>query len=49
MIMMFKYNFCNNISMCDRLIKLNCDKIANFDLQTIDIIAYMMYACNGIK
>ena len=46
---MFRYNFFNNISIYDVSIKLDCDKISIFIPLQIDIIAYMMYACNGIK
>ena len=35
--------------MYDVFVKLNCDKISIFVPETIDIIASMMYACNGIK
>ena len=35
--------------MYDELIEINCDKISIFILKPIDIIASMMYACNGIK
>ena len=46
---MFRHIFCDNISIYDETIALNYDKISLFVVYPIDIIVWMMYACNGIK
>ena len=47
--MIFRYIFFNNISIYYEYIALNYDKISLFVVYPIDIIVWMMYACNGIK